>query len=354
MASVPPPIKLDTLQAGRGIAALLVVIFHLNESILAKEKYLGHELLRIFRGGSSGVEFFFVLSGFLMMWLYHKRLGDTQFVRTFLSRRFARIYPIYWLILTAVVPVYFIIPSFGEGYETNLVDIVASYTLFPIENHPILGVAWTLRHEVFFYLMFAALIAFPRYMKWGFLVWGLVSFAANFLDADPFIISRWNVIFLIGVLAALYCRGNVAYPRLWAIAGVVGFAAGIYMRGYELASGEVTTIVFGLASAAILIGFVSLEHKGHVEVSPWLVKLGDTSYSLYLVHFPVLSLLAKVFFSLEFASAVPDVLVAVIFVLAAVVAGAMTHYLVERRLVVRDRSRPPKTSEAGAPDVVQS
>lgn len=61
-----------------------------------------------------------------------------------------RIYPLYWLVNAAVIPIYFLVPAFGNGYETKPLEIITSLLLLPYSQVPILGVAWSLIYVVFF------------------------------------------------------------------------------------------------------------------------------------------------------------------------------------------------------------
>ena len=65
---------------------------------------------RLFDFGHAGVEFFFVLSGFIILHIHWKDLGHPSRFSSFAGKRFLRIYPMYWLVLAAIIPVYFFSP----------------------------------------------------------------------------------------------------------------------------------------------------------------------------------------------------------------------------------------------------
>jgi peptidoglycan/LPS O-acetylase OafA/YrhL len=119
------------MQAGRGIAALMVVIFHLNSGIFGKSKYYPDIFWWVFSGGHAGVEFFFVLSGFIIAYIHLDQIGKPALLWPFLRKRFIRIYPTYWVVMCAVLPVYFIAPWFGNGDERSAPSLFASVTLLP-------------------------------------------------------------------------------------------------------------------------------------------------------------------------------------------------------------------------------
>src|SRR5436190_1288571 len=114
-----------TLQAGRALAALLVVLYHNGLYIFALDKYWGADPSRgLFNFGHAGVEFFFVLSGFIIFYIHGKDLGVPSRFFSFIRKRFIRIYPIYWLVLAAIIPVYFLVPSFGFDYHRRIDTII--------------------------------------------------------------------------------------------------------------------------------------------------------------------------------------------------------------------------------------
>ena len=94
--------KLLGIQFCRGIAAVLVVLYHAGR-MLALPQYAGHVALGgVFNFGNAGVDFFFVLSGFIIFFVHEKDIGQTQRLPAYIWSRVTRIYPIYWLV-TAIV-----------------------------------------------------------------------------------------------------------------------------------------------------------------------------------------------------------------------------------------------------------
>jgi len=107
--------KLVNVEAGRGFAAVLVVLFHVTKYYFATPKYwAGSALNGLFLFGHAGVEFFFVLSGFIMVWVHRQDVGKPSRVGAFAWKRFQRIYPFFWLILAVTVLVAWRAPSLGQ------------------------------------------------------------------------------------------------------------------------------------------------------------------------------------------------------------------------------------------------
>ena len=142
------------------MAALLVVLYHASHGIFALPKYFGHKPFGpIFDFGFAGVDFFFVLSGFLMMYVHTADFGQPRAFGAYLWKRFTRIYPAYWFVFAAVLPVFLLIPSFGKGHERDADVILRAIFLLPHPaNHQVVGLAWTLDYEIFFYCLFALLV----------------------------------------------------------------------------------------------------------------------------------------------------------------------------------------------------
>ncbi|NRF90581.1 acyltransferase [Paenibacillus frigoriresistens] len=110
------------LQASRGAAAFFVLLFHTSAMSF---KYYQYDLLGISAiGRSGGVDFFFVLTGFLLYHTYGHKIGTKMSVLPYLSNRLICIYPFYWLITLVVLPVYFLVPSCSYGYDETHKDTI--------------------------------------------------------------------------------------------------------------------------------------------------------------------------------------------------------------------------------------
>ena len=117
------PSALTTLQAGRALAALAVAAFHLSIT-LGEPRYLGERVFEAFtHRGNLGVDFFFVLSGFIILHAHRRDIGVPGALGRYAWKRFARVFPIYWLytaIFAALVALGFgtaaTLPATAEGW----------------------------------------------------------------------------------------------------------------------------------------------------------------------------------------------------------------------------------------------
>src|SRR5262249_9117978 len=116
---VPVPIRhrpqLDGIQAARGIAALLVVAFHLTglSQRLWNQTFAGG----FFAFGWAAVDLFFVLSGFIIYYVHGRDIVRPERLRPYAWRRFARIYPIYAIVTLAILPIY--LAGWGEAAKRD-------------------------------------------------------------------------------------------------------------------------------------------------------------------------------------------------------------------------------------------
>src|SRR5580692_2096905 len=95
--------RLLGIQLARGAAAVLVVLYHAGRG-LALPQYLGHVPLGgLFNFGHAGIDFFFVLSGFIIFTVHHGDIGRPSALPRYVWRRLARIYPIYWVVTAIVI-----------------------------------------------------------------------------------------------------------------------------------------------------------------------------------------------------------------------------------------------------------
>jgi exopolysaccharide production protein ExoZ len=201
--------RLDTLQAGRGFAALAVLLYHADGTLLLP-KHLGKHIAPVFKAGDSGVAFFFVLSGFVILLAHEKDLGRPDLVFSFLWKRFRRLYPPLWIALLLLLPFYFLFPAFGGGQGVQrITTVIWAFLVSPVKTEYLIGPEWTLRHEVIFYLFFAALIWKPKVGAALISAWLLVSLCPTpkFTFPWSFLFTHYNLLFAFGMLA------SVAYSR---------------------------------------------------------------------------------------------------------------------------------------------
>jgi peptidoglycan/LPS O-acetylase OafA/YrhL len=153
---------LQSLQAGRGLAALSVVLFHASAVFALPKYWNSHPFGLWLQPANSGVYYFFILSGFIIAYAHAKDVGNPHRLSRYVSNRARRIYPMYWIV-TAVTLTYLYLAHLVNAAGLNFWFIVGNISLLPFDgDHGTLAVAWTLFHEIVFYIAFASLIVFRR------------------------------------------------------------------------------------------------------------------------------------------------------------------------------------------------
>lgn len=285
------------IQIMRGLAVLMVVLFHLNYNFLSN--------------GFLGVDLFFVISGFLMAVLYKKGTA-----RDFFLRRASRLLPAYYatVIITVFFSSFITLPS--EHAQVSNQGIFATFFLSNIGYwlqdsyfdsglfKPLLHL-WSLGVEIQFYLFVPLLLWLHWKNKFIFFLILLGTFISCFfiVKISPytaFFLTPFRVWqFLIGATIAIYFtnKGNIKYH--YPIFGLIGIIIILGLIILFPIDGKATSFVYGhpgiasllvsLASGLTLIyglpKFILQSGLGKL-----FKKLGDWSYSIYLAHFPVIVL----------------------------------------------------------------
>ncbi len=336
--------KFSSIEVGRGVAALLVV-FHHTGNIMSEPRFFGAEPFNShFNNFNVGVDFFFVLSGFIITWIHWSDIGRKERIRSFAAKRFIRIYPPYWFILVPLVILYLVFTGAGQPSQRDPVNIILSILLLPNPIEPILGVAWTLTHEMFFYALFAVIIWCGRKALWILPVWALAIVAANLLMAFQaigslafpfsFLFSPFNIEFIIGVGAAMILRyARIPVPYVLASLGVVVFFILTWFFVNIQDDPLVGRLAFGTASMLFVLGAVEIERHRPLNVSGFLLAFGASSYAVYLVHPVVLSFSINLSSRFGISTYFSLNVVAVIMAFVAAAFGISYHYFIERRLM---------------------
>ena len=287
---------LGSLQAGRAVAATAVAAFHLS-AMMGEPRYGGERVFHDWVArGNLGVDFFFVLSGFIILYAHEKDIGRPERWRDYLRRRFVRVYPIYWLYTALFVLAFALFGGAGAHVPTGLLDILTSATLVRFSDAvPPLAVAWSLYNEVLFYAMFVLLILNVRLGLVAFFAWALACLALfHHMDgtpptALPAYTALCNLWFFFGMGAyLLFKRLRTGVAPLAAGAAILAVSATLDLD-HELWP---FLLVTGLSLA--IAGVARLEANGHLRCPAWLMVVGNASYTIYLVHVPLSGVLLKV------------------------------------------------------------
>ncbi|MGO4714824.1 acyltransferase family protein [Bradyrhizobium sp. 2TAF24] len=331
---------LRALQIGRGLAAVGVVLFHLNNSLWGVDKYFPHAFSPLLGFGNAGVQFFFVLSGFIIAHIHAADVGMPERVRRFAAKRLVRVYPTYWVVLAALLAALFAAPALGTVGERDLGHIVASVLLLPVQREPVLSVAWTLQHEVLFYLVFAVCILNARIGVTLFIGWQLAclvhTLAGGGDSALRVVLSANNLLFMFGIAAAyLHRTWRCPAPGLVAVAGALVFlGTGAHqVLAAQPWPADAAILAFGLSSAIAILGACSFERAHGLRAPRVLDAIGDASYSIYLVHLPLLSVYAKALFATGLAMLLPQPVTLVVMLAALIGSGLLFSRIVEMPLI---------------------
>ncbi|GAA4849833.1 acyltransferase [Kitasatospora terrestris] len=321
MTTTPPHRRFDRLPSLSGLrwfAALLVFTTHFVHLELSKGSPLQDVLDTVLtRTGLAGVSAFFLLSGFVLTW--SARPSDTA--RSFLRRRFARVYPSH-LLVAGLAALLMAGGGLLPGPKPILANLLLVQSWSPSQTYSLSlnPVTWSLSCEIFFYLVFPLVIgAMNRARTSSLQVFTGASFLATLVL--PAIVGRlftvahppaeelvdtsgyggpftgWfaNVFpgmrlleFLAGVSIAILVRRG-AWPRIpagWAFAILAaGYANELWLDGYlQLVGGveiPVAILIASLAQADLAGSWSPVRGRR-------AAKLGELTYAFYLVHFLVL------------------------------------------------------------------
>ena len=340
--------RLTLIQVFRGIASLLVVGVH--GELIFKQNLSEEFLFNIFHFGGSGVDFFFVLSGFIIYYVHQWDFGKSSKVREFAIKRIVRIYPIYWVILTAklLASVSF---SYANINERNWLEVIKAFSLFPqdrgILSESFLGVSWTLSYEIFFYLIFGFLVyfgvkkCFPVIAIWVALVIlhliGIVTVSDNNVLLK-FLFSNLHLEFVLGILAAyLLSNYTLAHGDKIMYFGMFLFTLGAINYNYSFQ--EIPSLIlFGIPSTFLVIGAVAWEMQKNTKFPDLLILLGNASYSLYLIHGFIMNNFTKITMKLGLAEAIVqnDLLMTmfgIVNMILATVVGCLVYLYIEKPMI---------------------
>jgi exopolysaccharide production protein ExoZ len=338
--------SIDGLQYLRGIAALMVVFFHARS-------YFG-DVPEWTRVGSRGVDIFFVISGFIMAYST-RRMGDEVSAAKagliFLSKRFIRVAPLYWIALLWTTSPYWInwlstsgsLHGLYQNLSADLISIAKDFAFVPHlsidedepgEIFPALIQGWTLNYEIFFYLLFGLSMLFRKYR----------------------LVATSLAIVALVVLGKAYHFSNVV-AQFYTSSILIEFVFGMivfeaYSKTHQLRFNRTTLLLLGtigvlllnsgssvndklvLAAGSAIIVWVFIQAFRGVHVGP-LKLLGDASYSIYLFHLATFKITREVITCLGLSPSGYFNIITILLMhaLVSIVAGIVIYYVIEKPLL---------------------
>jgi exopolysaccharide production protein ExoZ len=275
--------SLISIQYLRALAALAVVTFH-----TLQWRTGGFDV------GRAGVDIFFVISG-LIMW--RATAGRRVAPLAFLWRRLTRVAPLYWLATLATAGACALWPGFLDNVLPGWSHLALSLAFIPHLDprglpFPTLPPGWTLDYEAIFYLVFAGALLAPLERRAAIVAGALLAMVmGGFLLDNPLYILGANPLlleFAAGVALARLAELRALPGRGWGLGLIAGGLAGLAGPALLGLWSELwRPLIWGLPAAMIVAGALSLEMAGGVPRWRPLERLGDASYSLYIIHLPV-------------------------------------------------------------------
>lgn len=331
--------ELRPLTSARGIAAWYVVLYHIRESASGS---LPQGVIDFFAKGYLAVDFFFVLSGFVIWLNYRSLLGTHRFraVPHFLWRRLSRIWPLHLLVLLGAVGFALACVATGRAPPPDYRWDTLPFHLLLLQNWgflPHLGwnvPAWSISCELGAYLLFPLLVTGIDWEKTptplligalGLLMLGLFAFftvmGKPLLGNDiPHLgLPRCLFEFAMGtIVAALWLRWREAPKRPATIAAALSVAG---LIAYFLDAPETLALPFVFVAFLLLLALTSeMRNPMKGRVLHWF---GEISYATYLAH-AFLYMIFKIAFVSDVRN-VPLPLIGLFLLIVVAVSAALYH-----------------------------
>ena len=326
--------EIKTIQALRAIAAIAVISYHILYIMVHRLGYT--ELNEGF--GMIGVDLFFVISGFIMVYTSHKLFKIPKSPVIFLAKRILRIVPIYWLYTSLLVILLILSPNLFSNIRFNITNILSSYffllsEITPGVNGTLLMTGWTLCYEMYFYLLFAFALYFHRkylllILSFFFLL-GTVS-EKFYTPPDWLSVATKPILFefLLGAsIAIIYLKKNITLLKLiFIITFIVTSLIALYNLNYTEST---RPLIWGLPCGLILIAAIYLEKLG-LNTPKILKSLGDSSYTLYLFHPFILSAISKLFILFALTQFIPSKIFFLLTLISILIVSYIAYLLIEK------------------------
>jgi peptidoglycan/LPS O-acetylase OafA/YrhL len=290
------------IHALRGVAALMVFLFHLHYVGLIP---IPQAWALIGSHGGIGVELFFVLSAFSLLYSNQRndRMGESQWLFGYLIKRFFRIAPLFYIML--VVHCLLILYTFHGKLDIQriIMSTLFIFNFAPKEAEGIVWASWSIGVEMLFYAILPLIMVSVRSLRSAVILW-IVAVTASYiyrriLEADPGISAGYAHYAFMSQLG-VFCGGILGYwtylkinsstevirRRLWWLTFMLGPMLAILLLSdatkFLVAPGRPDTQLWGLSFSFIAV--LSVISAKRWMARPVLQHFGERSYSIYLTH----------------------------------------------------------------------
>ena len=300
----PTGTRLPNLDLLRFIAAVMVLLYHYISSYIAPriDDSVFSAVSLVTRYGYLGVELFFMISGFVIVWSAQKRSAPE-----FVISRFSRLYPTFWvaMLLTALA-IFLLEPLVVESDPTriDLRTLAANATMMPqIFDAPrIDGVYWTLEFEIRFYFLVFLLVLFGQMTRLELWLYTWLAVCVVSLWIPPpwvfsyFLLLTYAPFFIAGSLFYVVFANGWSVKRMLGMIIVMGLCVEASLRhksGFLTPDAASLWIVPAITVLFFPVFLVLIRGR-----RPWVsgaiaYRLGALTYPLYLTHAVIGSLLVR-------------------------------------------------------------
>lgn len=341
--------KIYGIEVFRGIAAIMVVFYHVARHFY--KNFGEYPLSDITKFGHAGVDFFFTLSGFIILYIHYSDIGKKQQINIYLLKRFVRIYPFFWFVTGLHL---LLIPFVASANFPDAFILFKNIVLWPQGLSELInGVSWTLQHEILFYCIFSCIILNRYFGYIIFFIWFSSIFLLNYFLTVQFdkgvLFSAFNLQFLMGMFAAwVLIKFKVNFSKTIFNLGVLLFFTIAYLEvfGDINGYGGNARLLYGMASTLLIIGCVAYERSNGISFPSITKYLGRSSYSIYLTHLFFNGIFFKVFSIVGIIGFLPHWMSCFIIILLIVISACVTSSYIEIPLMRLMRNKLIKNDNA--------
>ncbi len=320
---------LISIQFLRAYASLIVVLHH----ITYKDKIYGNDVLSFFTFGEIGVDIFFIISGYIMMYSTHRKPVKAK---DFIINRVIRIIPLYWVLTICALIIFMVLPDKVNSSGGTTV-IFESFFLLPTEGKYLIQNGWTLRYEFLFYFIFMFSL-FLNNKKYILIIITTLVLLGLFIESENiyfnFITKDLILEFVFGIfLYFLFYKYGKDKDNLKLS---IFFIVISFILLYFLLQNENTmryrSIYYGIPAFLFTYGIILIENF-FTKYKKYILPLGNSSYSLYLVHPFILVaniIILKNFYSEKIFF---DIILIFSMLIFSIIAGLLVYYYIELNLI---------------------